>query len=115
MIINISFLKGKVNKNFSLSTSSLSTFYNTSHFSIAIITSISFIVIIEVIDGGVSALLEGGGEADVELAAGQVVGDGVLDVVDVGDPVVAAHVADVHEVEAVEAEPDLLEVAEQAR
>ena len=56
--------------------------------------------------------LERGREADVELAAGEVVGDGILDVVDVGDPVVAAHVGDVHEVEHVESEPYLLEVAE---
>ena len=59
-------------------------------------------------------LLEAGGEADVELAAGEVVGDGVLDVVDVGDPVVAAHVGDVHEVEAVEAKPDFLEVTQES-
>ena len=39
-----------------------------------------------------AVILETGREADVELAAGEVVGDGVLDVVDVGDPVVAAHV-----------------------
>lgn len=46
--------------------------------------------------------LETGGEADVDLAAGEVVGNGILDVVDVGHPVVTAHVGDVHEVEAVQ-------------
>ena len=56
--------------------------------------------------------LECGGEADVDLAARQVVGYGVLDVFYVGNPVVAAHVADVHEVEHVETEPDFLEMAE---
>ena len=34
-------------------------------------------------------------EAEVELAAGEVVGDGVAVVVDVGDPVVGAGVVDV--------------------
>ena len=58
--------------------------------------------------------LETGGEAHVELAAGQVVGDGILDVVHIGHPVVTAHVGNVHEVEAVEAEPNLLEVAEKS-
>jgi len=62
----------------------------------------------------VNRVLEAGAQAHVELAAGQVVGDGVLGVVDVGDPVVAAHVGDVHQVEAVQTEPDFLEVAEQA-
>ena len=61
----------------------------------------------------VNRVLEAGAQAHVELAAGQVVGDGVLGVVDVGDPVVAAHVGDVHQVEAVQTEPDFLEVAEQ--
>jgi len=36
----------------------------------------------------VGYLSEVGGEADVELAAGEVVGDGILDVVHVGYPVV---------------------------
>ena len=36
--------------------------------------------------------LESYREGDVELAAGQIVGNGVLQVVDVGDPVAAAHV-----------------------
>ena len=53
-------------------------------------------------------------EADIDLAAGQVVGDSILDIVHVGDPVVAAHVRDVHQVEAVQSQPDLLEMAEQA-
>lgn len=59
-------------------------------------------------------LLETEGEADVELAAGEVVGDGVLDLVHVGHPVVAAHVGNVEEVEHVHAYPDVLEVAQQA-
>ena len=41
-------------------------------------------------------------ESHVELAAGEVVGHGILDVVNVGYPVVAAHVADVEQVEHVE-------------
>ena len=55
---------------------------------------------------------EAEGEADVELAAGEVVGDGILDLVHVGYPVVAAHVGDVEQVEHVHAKPDVLEVAE---
>ena len=57
-------------------------------------------------------MLEAGREAHVELAAGEVVGHGILDIVHVGYPVVAAHVTDVQQVEAVNPEPNLLEVAE---
>ena len=57
--------------------------------------------------------LEFGGEADVNLAACEVVGHGVLNAVDVGYPVVAAHVGDVEEVEAVEANPHALEVPQE--
>ena len=60
----------------------------------------------------VNRVLEAGAQAHVKLAAGQVVGDGVLGVVDVGDPVITAHVGDVHQVEAVQTEPYFLEVAE---
>ena len=40
-----------------------------------------------------------GDEAEVELAAGQVVGDGVLGVLDVGDPVVGVDVVYAQQVE----------------
>lgn len=55
-------------------------------------------------------MLEIDGEADVELAAGEVVGDGVLDVVDVCHPIVAAYIADVKEVEYIKAEPRAFDV-----
>ena len=53
---------------------------------------------------------EGDRERDVELAACEVVGDCVLDVVDICDPVVAAYVRDVEEVEDVEGYHDTAEV-----
>lgn len=54
--------------------------------------------------------LESYRERDVELAACQVVWYGVLQVVDVGDPVAAAHVGDAEQVEHVEAYADVLEM-----
>ena len=50
-----------------------------------------------------------GDEAEVELAAGQVVGDGELGAGDVGDPVVGVHVVYAEQVKAVGADPDILE------
>ena len=50
-------------------------------------------------------------QADVELATGEVVGDGILDVVYVGNPIVGGDVCNVEEVEHVHAEPYALEVA----
>lgn len=57
--------------------------------------------------------LEFGGEADVNLAACEVVGHGVLNAVDVGYPVVAAHVGDVEDIENVDAYPGFFEVAQE--
>jgi len=54
-------------------------------------------------------------QAHIELSAGKVVGHGILDAIDVGYPIVAAHVADVKQVEHVKPEPNALEVAEEAR
>lgn len=47
------------------------------------------------------------------MTAGEVVGDGVLYVVDVGNPIVAAHIRDVEEVENVDAYPSFFEVAQE--
>ena len=49
-----------------------------------------------------------GDDAEVELAAGQVVGDGMLDVLDVGYPVVGVDVVYAQQVEGVNAGPDIL-------
>ena len=46
------------------------------------------------------------------MTAGEVVGDGVLYVVDVGDPVVAAYVRNVEEVENVDSNPGFFEMAQ---
>ena len=46
------------------------------------------------------------GEAEVDLAAGHVVGDGVGDAVDVGHPVVVADVGDVKQVKQVDTGPE---------
>lgn len=54
-------------------------------------------------------------QAHIKLAASEVVGHGILDAVHVGYPIVAAHVADVKQVEHVKPEPNALEVAEEAR
>lgn len=48
-------------------------------------------------------------EFGVDLSTGEVIGDGVLLGGDIGDPVVAVDVADVEEVEAIDAEPDVAE------
>ena len=58
--------------------------------------------------------LEVHGQSHIELAACEVVGHGILDAVHVGHPVVTAHVADVEQVECVNAQPDALEVAKEA-
>lgn len=52
-------------------------------------------------------------KVDVELSAGQVVGHGVLYLVDVGNPVVAAYVRHVEQVEDVDANPDAFEFSQE--
>ena len=54
------------------------------------------------------------GEAEVEQAAGEIVGHGVAGVGDVRDPIVSVHVADAGQVEAVEAQPGIVEEATRA-
>ena len=49
-------------------------------------------------------------EAEVELATCQVIGDGILDVVDVCNPVITAYVGDVEEVENIKCQCDVLEM-----
>ncbi len=53
-------------------------------------------------------------EPYVELTARKVVGHGILDVVDVGHPVVTAHIAYVEQIEGVDSEPYALECAEES-
>ena len=53
-------------------------------------------------------------EAGVELAAGEVVGDGVLLVGDVGDPEVGGDIVQAKDVEAVDAKPDVAQVLAEA-
>ena len=50
-----------------------------------------------------------GDEAEVELAAGQVVGYGVLGILDIGYPVVGVDVVDAKQVEGVYSHPDVFE------
>ena len=45
------------------------------------------------------------------MAARQVVGDCILDIVDIGHPIIAADVAHIEEIEAVKSDDDTLEVA----
>ena len=49
-------------------------------------------------------------ETYIELASCQIVGHGVLQVVDIGYPVIRADIADVQQVEAVKSEPYALDV-----
>ena len=53
-------------------------------------------------------------QAHVKLATCQVVGHRILDAVHVGNPIVAAHIADVEQVEHVESKPNALKVAQEA-
>ena len=53
-------------------------------------------------------------EAEVEQAAGEIVGHGVAGVGDVCDPIVSVHVADAGQVETVEAQPGIVEEATRA-
>ena len=58
--------------------------------------------------------LEGHGEASGDLAAGEVVWHGVLNIVYVGNPVIATHVGNVEEVEHVHSQPNALEFAQES-
>ena len=55
-------------------------------------------------------MLEFDGEADVELSTGEIVGYGVLDIIDICHPIIAADVGNVKEVEAVETQHDAAEM-----
>ena len=53
-------------------------------------------------------------ETYIDLTSCQVVGHGVLQIVDVSYPVIRADIADIQEVEAVKAEPYALDVSQEA-
>ena len=50
------------------------------------------------------------GQTDIELTACEIVGNGILDIVYIGDPVIGCDVGDVEQVEHIESEPYTLEV-----
>lgn len=52
-------------------------------------------------------------ETDIELPARQIIRHGVLDIVDIGHPVIAAHVGYVEKVEDIQPEHDALEMTEE--
>ena len=61
-----------------------------------------------------SAFLEVYNKTDIQLAAGQVIRDCVLMVVDVRDPIIRACILYVEQVEHIESQPDVFQVAEEA-
>ena len=46
-------------------------------------------------------------EADVQLASGQVIGDGVLLVVDVRNPIIRTYILDIKQVKDIQSQPDV--------
>ena len=53
-------------------------------------------------------------QVDVKLSARQIIRHGILDIIDVRDPVIGADIGNIKQVEAVEPNPDALEMAQKA-